>query len=510
MRRPADRLGWRTRTSGTKRRPLTRSDAVSGEARRLVTAGCTDAAVELLADYAGEAHAFDAACAAYLDLLLGLGRRADADAAFDQALKAFGSTPDAFDALAFYARRLDRHELARALYRKVTSQAPADGQAWYNLASAERTLGRLSEAAEACSRALEADPSHAPAVLLRSELRPATNAHNHVVDLRTRLTADLGDRTQMFTAFALGKELHDLARYDEAFDAFAQGARVRRRNLAYDVAQDERKLARIEEVYDRPVRQRAPLTGRHIFIIGLPRSGTTLTERILGGLPGVRSNGETDNFSTALLQCAPSGPGDVFERCGRAESARVAERYDALASCGGTAERVIEKLPLNYLYVGAIAAALPQSPIVWVRRNPVDSCFAMFRTLFGEGYPFSYDFDDLARYYAAYDRLRRHWQAIAPNQLIAVDYEELVVSPDHVGARVAERCALTWNDRALNLSRNRAPSTTASASQVRGAIYATSAGVSRRYGQNLAPLAAALRRNGVLVPNEDADDELRK
>lgn len=405
---------------------------------------------------------------------------------------------DAFDALAFSARQLDLHELSRDLYERASEKAPNDPQIWYNLAASERTLGNLVEANAACRRALSLNPDYRPALLLRSEMGRATVANNNVQDLRSRLSSAPQGPDSMYLHYALGKELHELGQYDDAFAAFARGAKTRRSSLRYDVRQDEHKLARITEAFDTGggAPSDAP-PGRHIFIIGLPRSGTTLTERILGGLSGVRSNNETNNFSTALLRFSSPTGRDVFERAARADYEKVAQEYEALAAADGFEGKIIEKLPFNYLYVGAILRAFPSTPIVWVRRNPVDSCFAMFRTLFGAAYPFSYDFEELARYHAAYSRLMQHWIRIYPNRITAVDYEELVASPAAVGRRLAASCGLTWRSEAADITQNKSASLTASAAQVRSGIYTSSSGVWRKYRGHLRPLVEYLEANGV-------------
>ncbi|MGH8240712.1 MAG: sulfotransferase family protein, partial [Steroidobacteraceae bacterium] len=303
--------------------------------------------------------------------------------------------------------------------------------------------------------------------------------------------------------YALGKEYHDLGRYEDAFEAFAEGAAARRRSLQYDVAVDEGKLARIERVFTQEwfdSTEIASPNGRHIFIFGLPRSGTTLVERILSALPDVRSNGETDNFASALIQKTPAGSDDIIARSAKATFGGVGSDYDRLS--GGSAScATIEKLPLNYLYAGLIAKALPDAALIHVRRPPLDSCFAMYRTLFGQAYPFSYSFDDLARYYAAYDRLMGHWRRILPHRLIEIEYDDLVRTPDEVARNVAARCGLLWADDALDLSKNSAPSLTASAAQVRGSIYTSSSGSWKSYAKQLGPLSRALRRNGVHIGN---------
>lgn len=440
-----------------------------------------------------------------------LGRDAEANAVIDSA-RGLGPGPaDAYDALAYVSMALGRHERAAELYRMALAIAPREPRHAYNLACCERGLGRLAEAEAACDQAIAADPLHFSSYLLRSELRVQSDQQNHVEALR-RLASrlDQDPRAQMFLGYALGKELDDLGAYDEAFAWFDRAARARRSRLSYDVGTDVAKIRRIIEEF--PARATAatgpardaggtPAAG-DVFIVGLPRSGTTLLERILTGLPGVRSNGETDHFSRALLASTAPGAhdGDVFARAAAADPRLVGERYRRLARPGDVAGTVIEKLPLNYLYVGPIRRALPRARIVWVRRAPIDSCFAMYRTLFGTAYPFSYDFTDLALYYAAYQRLMLHWRSFLAGDWQEVVYEELVREPHRVGAAVAAHCGLGWTPAAVDIQNNRGVSLTASAAQVRRPIYGSSSGRWRHYRQALRPLIAALRDAGVETP----------
>lgn len=433
-------------------------------------------------------------------VLLRLGERNEAEAVIARAIDSPPGSGDAYDALAFVSLQLGEHQRANALYRRAAERTPNEARFWYNLASSERSLGHFAEAEAACDRAIAIDPGHYQSYLLRSELGPQTDARNHI-DAMERLLAEpaADDRARMFLGYALGKELDDLRQYDRAFDWYARAAAARRRHLSYDVASDERKFARIREVYvdarpaDETLRE---LSTRFIFIMGLPRSGTTLAERILMGLPGVRSNGETENFSQALLSSAPASGPDVFSRCAAADPERVAKSYSALA--GGTdATRLIEKLPLNYLYVGAIQRALPGSTAILLARSPIDNCFAMYRTLFGAAYPFSYDFGELARYYAAYDRLMGHWRQLFGRWLVEIRYEHLAEEPVRTGMAMAAASGLPWNDGAVEIEKNTAVSMTASASQVRRPIYRSSVGRWRNYRGHLRPLVEALRAAGV-------------
>jgi tetratricopeptide (TPR) repeat protein len=438
-------------------------------------------------------------------ILLRLGRWGEADSVILEAMELPPGVAEAYDALAFASFALGQHERATALYRRAIDRDSVNPKFWYNLASSERSLGHLSEAEAACDRAIALDASQYPSYLLRSELRVQTSDYNHIAELRSQITRASKDyRARMFLGYAMAKELDDLGCFDEAFHWFSEGARARRRHLSYDVAADERKLCRITECfptqYSRPAASDS--SGHYIFIVGLPRSGTTLVERILTGLPGVRSNGETDNFMRALLSAAPPGDGDVFAQAALADPGAVAAQYSRLADAQSSTDLIIEKLPMNYLYLGAIHRALPRAKLILVSRSPLDSCFAMFRTLFGEGYPFTYDFEELARYYAAYHRLIRHWRASLADGLYEISYDQLVTTPDEVGSGIARYCGLPWTAAALELQKNTAVSLTASAAQIRRPIYTTSSGRWRHYRRQLGPLVAALRDYGVAVDKE--------
>jgi tetratricopeptide (TPR) repeat protein len=476
------------------------------EAYRLMCAGRLSEALE----FAQRAVAGQRVCVRahgmLATILLRLGRTSEAERVVSQALDCRPGEADAYDGLAHVSLLLGDHERSNSLYRKVVELAPDTARFWYNLASSERSFGRLAAAEAACERAIALDPTQYPSHLLRSELRVQSHDSNHIEELR-RLLAQPGveDRAKMFLGYALGKELDDLERFDEAFACFAAAASTRRRNLAYDVALDERKMQRIRETFSAAPAQRATSSidsSRYLFIVGLPRSGTTLVERILLGLSGVSSNGETDHFSQSLLAASAPQGADVFARAAAADPDAVATRYAALADRAGRGGMIIEKLPMNYLYLGAIHRALPEAKLILVTRSPLDSCFAMYRTLFGEAYPFSYDFGDLAHYYSAYHALVSHWRASFGESIHEVVYEELVNDPASVGAALAGRCGLAWSAQAIEVQKNAAVSLTASAAQIRRPIYGSSSGRWRNYLAQLEPLIRALRDRRVALPDD--------
>ena len=237
------------------------------------------------------------------------------------------------------------------------------------------------------------------------------------------------------------------------------------------------------------------------FIVGLPRSGSTLLDRILGSHSAVASRGERADFALELVRTA--GPAanktDLVHRSTQLDFRLLGQRYCAHLPTTANA-RQIDKTPANFLYLGLIAAALPQARIVHVRRQPMDACYAMYKTLFRMAYPFSYDLRDLGHYWLAYQRLMAHWRALLPSErYIEIDYEDLVANQEAVTRRLVAHAGLPWEDACLSFERNPQPSLTASAAQVRQPIYNSSVGLWRRYESELAPLAAILRDAGVAV-----------
>ena len=450
-------------------------------------------------------------------ILLRLGRAAEADAVIERATRCATGAPEAYNSLAHASAALGRYERANALYRRAVELGPSVSRHWFNLAASERSFGRLAEAEAACDRAIALNSREYRGYLLRSELRVQTHAANHVAQLQRELArSNLEDSARVLLGYALGKELDDLGRYEEAFRWFFLAANAWRRHVAYDVAADEHKLRRIVAAFPRGA---AAATGgrvdssRFVFIVGLPRSGTTLVDRILTGLPGVRSNGETDNFERALIAASAGGHAtadqdalSVLERADAGAWEAVAAGYARLADAGGTRDVIIEKLPVNYLYLGAIHRALPRAHLVLVSRSPVDVCFAMYRILFGDAYQFSYDFQDLACYYAAYSSLIAHWRDAFGAAMYEVRYEELVSDPVRAGAALARACGLAWHDSAVAVERNAAVCLTQSAAQVRRPIYRSSTGHWRHYRAQLEPLIAALRGQGVTLAELDRSE----
>ena len=240
-----------------------------------------------------------------------------------------------------------------------------------------------------------------------------------------------------------------------------------------------------------------------IFVLGLPRSGTTLVDRILSSHSAVGSVGESGEFSAAV---ARQGGGSADDELIGIEDVRALD-YAAIGrdycrSVEGLLpghRTLLDKTPANFHFVGMILTALPNARIVHLRRHPVDSCYAIYKTLFRKGYSYSYDLRDMGRYYLAYARLMAHWRQVLPGRFLDVSYEDLVANQEAESRRMVAFCGLEWEDACLSFEKNASPSLTASAAQVRQPIYKTSVALWRRYERELEPLVRILREGGIAV-----------
>ncbi|RZA28269.1 MAG: sulfotransferase, partial [Proteobacteria bacterium] len=238
-----------------------------------------------------------------------------------------------------------------------------------------------------------------------------------------------------------------------------------------------------------------------IFVIGMPRSGTTLVERIISSHPMVHSGGELQNFGVCLKRASASTTPSILDldtigRCGTLDWERLGSAYIASTRPGtGHTPRFIDKLPHNFLFLGYIARALPNARIIHLRRNPLDTCVSNFRQLFALTSPFydySFDLLDTGRYYLMYDQLMRHWDSVLPGRILEVRYEQIVDSLESSSRRLVDFCGLPWDDACLQFERNEAPVATASAVQVRQPIYRTSLNRWKRYEAQLGELVELL------------------
>jgi tetratricopeptide (TPR) repeat protein len=403
------------------------------------------------------------------------------------------------DRLRCTLRALELDPTARAMLANASAAETANGA----VAAAEAHLDEL----------LMRYPHDYGSYYRRSTLRRQTSERNHVREMSAQLAALPVEAPEIVPlCYALAKECEDLGDFRQAGAYLQRGATRRRRNLSYDVADDEHALQQIVQNFTGQ-RLAAAQGGERgaaaIFITGLPRSGTTLVDRILSSHSAVQSLGEINDLAYAVIgqvyatmdaNAAPPERTELIRRSALLDHAVLGDDYlRRVAGFARNRPRFIDKTPWNFLYLGLIALALPGARIVHLRRNPMDSCFALYKTLFRDGSPYSYDLQDLARYYLAYDRLMAHWRSVLPGRFLDLDYEHVVQSQEQATRELLAWCGLPFEPQCLEFHRNPAPAATASAAQVREPLHARSIGIWRNYAVQLEPLAAALRAGGVAI-----------
>lgn len=398
------------------------------------------------------------------------------------------------------------HEEAVRTYSKAYDLAPRDAGAAYNLAASYIATGDIVRAEELLDLVISLTPSDYDAYYNRATLRTQTQERNHRAELESLLASGIEQshgRVQVL--FALAKELEDLGESEQSFARLREGANLRKQVLSYRVEQDIETITAIRGAFDEEffaTGQDGCEQDDNIFVFGLPRSGTTLVDRIISSHSKVRSLGEISDFVLGLMSAVGTADSktDLVAKSTRLDFRALGQSYaDATRQRGGDAQYLIDKSPMNFLYVGLIAKALPQAKIIHLRRNPMDSCYAMYKTLFRMGYPFSYDLEDLAQYYIAYHGLMDHWRCLLPGRILDVDYEALVEDQEAVSRAMIAHCGLEWEDACLEFHKNTSAAATASAAQVRQPIYQSSVAKWRNYETELEPLRRALESHGIAV-----------
>ena len=389
--------------------------------------------------------------------------------------------------------------------RRAFELAPHDAEVRSGLAGALFAIGD-SAGAEALLTGLVAEmPQDGTAWVNLSRLRRWSADENHVAAIEGAVAAMTERRGKAAACYALYKEYDDLGQPDKAMSWLRTGAKTLRGSYSYRVEFDEAALAAIAANYTAERLRDAPAAGPGrgaIFVAGLPRSGTTLVDRILSAHPEVESLGEPRDLAFAALRGeAMITPGRSWSDAGQLpDFAAIGQWYlDAVATYRTGRPHFVDKATMNSLQCGLMRLALPESRIVLLRRHPLDSCLALYSTYFHEHLPFAHDLHELGRYYVAWHRLMEHWQQAIPGQLLVMPYESLVTDPEPQIRRLLDHCGLDWDPRCLDFHSHASTVTTLSAGQVRQPMYTSSVGRWKKYARELQPLIWVLQDAGIPV-----------
>jgi tetratricopeptide (TPR) repeat protein len=436
--------------------------------------------------------------------LLGLGRLCEAEAATRYLARIEPKSPQTWVTAAGVAIRLMRQTEAIDAYERALQLRPQEVGLRMSIGHLQKTLGRRAESEASYKAALAMDPGRAEAYWSLADLKNYAFSDEEISAMQRLIESDprgLSNEAQL--DFALGKAFEQRRRFREAFAYYARGAELRRREAPFDIAQFERRCERIRAFFDAAFfasrRGSGDSSRAPIFIVGLPRSGSTLVEQILASHSAVEGTMELLNVLNIVREFDDMAPGrngypEAVERASPERLTELGRRYveQTAPLLRLNRRRFTDKLPNNFGHIGLIHTILPHATVIDVRRHPMDACFSTFKQYFAEGQNFSYDLEDLGRYYRCYLALMDHWDVVLPGKVLHVRYEELVRSPEAGIRRLLEHCGLEFEPACMAFHQTQRPVRTASAEQVRQPIYTSAVGHWRHFEQELEPLRRAL------------------
>lgn len=447
-----------------------------------------------------------AAWAQLAKLFISDGQVSRADAALAEALRNKPEDPLIQDLLGTVYSMMGEHGLAQGRFEKAVGARPDHPPYLQNVANNLVYHGRTAEAEAVFRRIIEIQPNSPQAHWSLAGARKAAD-RGHIEQMRNLLEATDEPRSQAFYLYAIGKELEDLQDWDAAFDAFSRGARSRRETVAYDEAAEIDMFEFLEEHFTRDwLREggggyESPAA---IFVLGQPRTGTTLIERIISSHSQVHSAGELQQFGLAIRRLSGHQDprrfsADFFRDASRLDSGDLGALYmKSTERVRGDTPHFIDKLPQNYLLIPLICRALPNARIVHLTRDPMDACFASYKQLFADAYLHSYDLGEMARHHCRYRRLMDVWRDRFGDRFFDVSYEAIVTDFEANARSLIRYLDLPWEDACLHFHAQDKAVATASAVQVREPVHTRSVGRWRRYEQQLQPLLETLQQGGVL------------
>lgn len=436
-----------------------------------------------------------------------VGQPKRAEEAVEHAMEVGTRDPMVEDMIGITLSGLGDQKRAHHWYSRAVKKAPQSPVFNINLATSEIFLGQTDEAEVALDRALEVKPHEPQARWLKSNLRRATD-HTQLDALNPLMERYSSDpRALSFVAYAAGKQHEDLGQWDDAFTCFERGAAAKKQITDYDEAAEIKMFEALQEAFTPEWAARETSSNESsapIFIVGQPRTGTTLVERIITAHSMAHSAGELQQFRLSVrrhtkLEQFERFSSELVRASASVEPSDIGAAYlTSTANMQGDLPRFVDKMPTNYLYVPLIAKAFPNARIIHLVRDPVDSCFSSFKQLFADAYFHSYSLEEMARHYVRYNRLMAYWRELLPGRFLDVKYEDVVVDLETNARRLIDHLGLPWEEACLDFHEQDQAVATASAVQVREKAHTRSVNRWRKYERQLAPVLDILTSEGVV------------
>jgi len=437
------------------------------------------------------------------------GRFLDTKVILDRAVEISDADEKTLETAGTFYSLCNFHKKASVCFKRALELNIDSPSLNYNLGTCLRYLGDIEGAEKLFNRARELNPNNAEVAYLLSGLRRQTPQSNHLKSIKSSIKKLQNDASsEAILYYALAKEYEDMEEWEKSFEALNKGAAARRSTLKYDVRQNINVLKRTamlqtKEYLASPTRA-CDLKGP-IFILGMPRTGSTLVDTIVSSHREVFSAGELIDFPNQLKiqmgHVAAQNPALARDKLASAlklDFRKLGQGYlESVKDRIGQLENFTDKLPLNFQYCGLIKRALPKARIIHVHRDPMDSCYSIYKALFRTPYPHSYNLKELAEYYVAYYQLMQHWRAAMPGQILDVKYEDVVADHEYQSRRMIDWCGLDWDPACLDYRTTKKAITTLSSSQVRSKIYTSSIGKWRHFEKQMEPVRQYLEKSGI-------------
>ncbi len=442
----------------------------------------------------------------YVDAYFSLGRVLEKQDRFNEAMvqykKAIAINPShepSLKALGYISNQQGNLEEAVIFFQKAIAINPLSLDAVHNFGAVLRGQGKLKEAVEAFKYVISHNPSSGMAYFNLVQIEPSLDALKIEKIHQFLEHTNLSETDRLFLHLSLGLVYHKAKSYEKAFFHINTGNAMQRKQVNYNHDNELLLLRSIEEIFNKDYfEERFGTSGivseSPIFIMGMPRSGTTLVEQIIATHPLVHGGGEMMLLDNLLAKFAKQD--SIFPSLAAISPTKIdqiAQDYlEQLHAFSPPKKIVTNKKVNNYLFLGLIALMFPQAKIIHCQRNPLDTCLSCFMTWFHTGQYFTYDLKELGSYYQAYEQLMQHWRQVLPIPMLEVQYEDLIEKQEEISRQIIAYCDLEWDSRCLLFHENTRSVHTASDLQVRQPIYQSSIGKWRHYEKHLAPLKEAL------------------
>jgi tetratricopeptide (TPR) repeat protein len=434
--------------------------------------------------------------------LLAAERMIEAEQTFRELLQLEPENPQNWAALGSVYIRLLRQQEALSAYEEAARLSPSQAAFRLAIGHVNKTLGRRAQCEDAYRECLRLDPKYAEAYWSLADLKNYFFSDAELGAMQDLLASPAATSDEAQLHFAVARALEQRERYSEAFGHYVQGNALRKRTSPFSIESFEAKSRRIAACYDPEFFRSRTTAGdpdpAPIFIVGLPRSGSTLIEQILASHSQVEGTMELHNIPALVREfdhrdADRDGYPETVRALSADELTGLGRRYiEETRAVRSGRPRFIDKMPNNFSHIGLIHAILPNARIVDVRRHPMDACFSNYKQYFAHGQSFSYDLEDLGRYYRCYLALMDHWDEVLPGRVIHLQYEQLIRDPQDTIRRLLEYCGLPFEAATLAFHENRRPVRTASAEQVRQPLYASGVGYWKRFASDLEALRTSL------------------